>query len=123
MEGAAGLEMSQGNPRAHSSGPKSLETLPAETLPSSPHLHGFQKVMGPRETPLLAQMSQTKGGGLQRIWPVPHQWPCLHASEDGELTTSPHCLLPCWGIPASENVLLCPEPKPAPESRGCTEPT
>lgn len=39
--------------------------------------------------------------------PGPQKWPGLHASEDGELTTFPHSLLPSLGIPDHVRKSFC----------------
>lgn len=63
--------------------------------------------MCPRETPSQHRYHRPRVGGLQRMCPGPQKWPGLHASEDGELTTFPHSLLPSLGIPDHVRKSFC----------------
>lgn len=82
--------LSHGQPKAQGTDPRSPEVLPTEALLSSLDPSGLQKVMFPRETPFQHRYHRPRVGRLRSMWPEPHQWLCLHASEDGELTTFTH---------------------------------
>lgn len=91
-----GLEMSQSRAEGPEFHPESHEVLRTEALLSSPQPLGLQKMTCPRESPPSTNITD-QGAGDYRGRDLGHtRVQHLHASEDGELTTSPHYHLPTY---------------------------
>lgn len=88
--------MSQSHTKGSEFCPESCEVLPTGALLSSPQPHGLQKMTCPRESPSSTDITD-QGAGDYRGHDLGHaSVQHLHASEDGELTTSPHYHLPSY---------------------------